>query len=308
MRTPTAAACPVCGGDLGPVELDTIDYASGERFGIRICAVCGLGVTDPQPDDVGRYYPPRYRRFNPIARSALTRFYDARVAGWTHRLGSVGVALDLGCGNGWMIRSLRRHGWRAFGTERSVEALAAARDLPVFVGDADALAADARFDLVIMFHVLEHLSDPVGVLRTWADRLRPGGHLVVAVPNLRSWQGRLFKGRWLHLDAPRHLVHFDRRSLGVALERAGLRAERTSFASMEHDPYGWLQSALDALGFRQNALTRMIVGMDRPTRSIGTTVAMALLAIPLLPLAIVVALVSWPFRAGAVMEVWAARR
>ena len=302
------ATCPVCGGDLRPADRDTIDYATGERFGIRVCRACGLGVTAPRPGDVGRYYPSRYRRFNPIARFALMRFYDARVAGWGRRLGRVGVALDLGCGNGWMIRSLRDAGWRAFGTERSVEALAAARDLPVFVGDADALAAGARFDLVIMFHVLEHLADPVSVLATWAERLGPGGHLVVAVPNFGSWQARLFGGRWLHLDAPRHLVHFDRRSLRVALDTAGLRVERTSFASMEHDPYGWLQSALNVLGFRENALTRMLVGMDRPTRSIPATLAMALLAIPLLPLAVLVALVSWPLRAGAVMEVWAAPR
>jgi SAM-dependent methyltransferase len=300
--------CPVCGGELGSADRDTIDYATGEQFGIRVCRACGLGVTAPQPHDIGRHYPSRYRKFDPLARAVLIRLYDARVAGWSRRLGSAGVALDLGCGNGWMIRSLRRAGWRAFGTERSVEALAAARDLPVFVGDADALATGARFDLVIMFHVLEHLADPVSVLRTWAERLAPGGHLVVAVPNFGSWQARVFRGRWLHLDAPRHLVHFDRHSLSVALDKAGLRVERTSFASMEHDPYGWVQSALNILGFRQNALTRMLVGMDSPARSIGTTVAMVLLAILFLPLALLAALVSWTVGAGALMEVWAVPR
>jgi len=206
-----------------------------------------------------------------------------------------------------MLSALREQGRRVVGTERSVESARPAREngLPVFVGDLSALRQDARFDLIVLFHVLEHLEDPCAALAACAAHLTPTGRIVIAVPNLASWQARVFGPWWFHLDAPRHLVHFSPRALDRAFATIGLQRVRTSFASAEHDPYGWVQSALDRLGFPQNALTRGLMGMNGG--SLLVFVVMAVVSVPVLALGTLLSLATWWAGSGAIMEVWAAR-
>ena len=207
----SAARCPVCGADLGR-GIDAVrDRATGDVFRVLECGQCGFGVTDPIPASLDRYYPARYRLWSPLAAAVLRRLYLRRVAGWRERLPPTGVALELGAGAGWMLRAIRESGWRAFGTERSVAVARIAADAsgsPMIVGELDAVRQGADLDLVVMFHVLEHLADPIGALRDAAARVRLGGTLVLGLPNFGSWQSRVFGRHWLHLDVPRHLCHF----------------------------------------------------------------------------------------------------
>jgi SAM-dependent methyltransferase len=305
----SAETCPVCGGAFERETRGIRDRATGETFRIVRCGRCGFGLTDPVPASLDRYYPVRYRRWSPLAAAVLRRLYLARVDGWRARLPVAGRALELGAGTGWMLRAIRERGWRAFGTERTAEAAriaASASGASVFVGDLDAIRSDAALDLVIMFHVLEHLADPIGALRDVADRLRPGGTLVLGLPNIDSWQARLFGRHWLHLDVPRHLCHFTPASIERALRGAGLRLARIDFRSVEHDPLGWAQSALDRLGFEQQLLLRVITRAERRSGVLATA-ATVLLAIPLLAVGTVAAVASWVSGRGAVMEVWAVR-
>lgn len=208
-----------------------------------------------------------------------------------------------------MLSALREHGWHVVGTERSVEsAHFAAREngVPLFVGDLSALRPAARFDLIILFHVLEHLENPRAALEQCAAHLTPTGRIVIAVPNHSSWQARAFGASWFHLDVPRHLLHFSPRALDRAFAAVGLRRVGTSFVSPEHDPYGWLQSALNRLGFPQNALSRALMGMEGRF-SLPAFIVMAAVSIPILALGTILSLVSWPTGSGAIMEVWAGR-
>jgi SAM-dependent methyltransferase len=207
-----------------------------------------------------------------------------------------------------MLRALRDRGWRVIGTERSVASARSAREengVPVFVGPLAALCPET-FDLIILFHVLEHLKDPRAILRECANLLRPGGTLVVSVPNSESWQARIFSEFWFHLDVPRHLGHFSARALAQATGGAGLSISRVGFASPELDTYGWLQSALNRLGFPQNLLTQTLMRMDAPAswRTLGL---MALLVTPLMVISGALTAASWLMRSGAVLEVWAKR-
>lgn len=284
------------------------DYVTGELFVIARCPSCDVSMTAPVPASLDRYYPMRYRRFSALAEGVLRAFYSWRVRGWLGRLERPGKALEIGCGDGWMLDALRR-GWRVVGIERSVPAARVAsadRGLPVFVGGLEAIRASACFDLIVMFHVLEHLFDPVGTLRACAALLRPGGHIVLALPNSSSWQSRLTGSDWMHLDVPRHLWHFSPGALRTALERAGLRTERFSFVSPEHDPYGWVQSGLNRLGFQQNVLTKLIFGLDLPPPA-SVLVRIGVAMLPLSVAAVILSLMSWLLRAGAIVEVWASR-
>ena len=239
----------------------------------------------------------------------LHGLYLRRVDGWLRRLPPTGLALEVGAGTGWMLRALRERGWRALGNERSLEAALAARaaaGVPIFVGDLGAVRPAPALDLVIMFHVLEHLADPLAELRAVARRLRSGGVLVLGLPNIASWQARLAGRHWMHLDVPRHLCHFTPDSIERALAVSGYRMTRIDFRSYEHDPFGWVQSTLDRLGFEHGLLIKQLTGMKRRSGAF-TTLAALVLAVPLGVVGLVAALASWRAGAGAVMEVWAVR-
>jgi SAM-dependent methyltransferase len=301
--------CPACGGvENGPVVRIARDYVTGERFEVQQCRRCGLGLTFPRPADLGRYYPTTYRQYGRATWTAIRLLYWARVRSWTRAARIRGVALEIGCGDGSMLRMLRDRGWRVVGVERQAAALDVARraGMPVFVGDLRAVRPGA-LDLVVLFQTLEHLADPAGVVRGCAEILRPAGRIVVAVPNFESWQSRVLRCAWFHLDPPRHLTHFSERSLRRLLEATGFRVERVRYTSWEHDPYGWVQSTLNAVGFPVNLLTRWLMGQDRRRLGVIPSLTMLVLAIALIAPAVLLAVVSWVARAGAIVEVQATR-
>lgn len=305
----TDETCQLCGTSEMVTRLDRVpDYITGEEFQIRQCIRCGLEFTSPRPAAIAPYYPAAYRRYAEVASHTLQLLYGAKVRGWLRRLPRPGRALEVGCGAGWMLRTLRDRGWHVLGSERTFEDAAVgatAHHIPMFVGDFEAISPSARFDLIILFQVLEHLAAPVDMLRRSAAVLGQRGVLVVAVPNPASWQARVFGRSWFHLDTPRHQHYFSPGTLAAALESVGLRVVRTRFVSFEHDPYGWVQSALNRLGFRQNLLTRVIMGLDTKGAGVTTLAPMMLLAGVLVVPAVVLSVCSWVAGAGAIVEMWA---
>lgn len=307
-----ATACALCGSaEAVRVISGARDYITGQLFELRHCLRCAFAQTELQSTSLAPFYPVKYRRYSRLTAELLRRLYRWRARRWVARLGRSGMALEIGCGDGWMIGALREQGWQVVGTERSIEsAVIPAREhrVSVFVGELDALRPGARFDAIILFHVLEHMDDPVRVLRRCAALLKPGGMIIAAVPNWGSWQARWFGPSWFHLDVPRHLGHFSRRALSLATERAGLRIARTSYFSLEHDPYGLVQSALNWCGFPQNILTKRLMGMPAEAQSAAGLAAMVALAVLLVIPAGILALAGWCVGTGAVMEVWATKR
>lgn len=132
----------------------------------------------------------------------------------------------MGCGSGEAIVALSAAGWECRGVETSPVAAVAARACGVDVVEAELSAAgfeEGSFDVVRFSHSLEHVADPARELREARRVLRPGGSLVVAVPNFGSLLARVLRSRWFYLDVPRHLWHFERRQLAELVERTGFR-------------------------------------------------------------------------------------
>lgn len=308
--TPTVVAvagCAACGDRRVRREREARDYVTGKVFALVRCEACGVVFTWPRPASLARHYPPRYREYAAPVAAGLRALYRRRVRKWTRDVAGGGRALEVGCGAGWMLAALSERGWRAIGVERTVEQAAFASrvlGVPVIVGGPEALREGPHFDLIFLFQALEHLDRPVVVLRECAERLKPGGRLIVAVPNYGSWQARWAGHGWFHLDVPRHLFHFTPQALAWELRRAGLEPATVSFASWEHDPYGWVQSLENRLGLPQNALTRWIMGLEVPLLAAAASVLLAaLLAVP----AAVLAVASWLARAGAIVEMTAVK-
>jgi 2-polyprenyl-3-methyl-5-hydroxy-6-metoxy-1,4-benzoquinol methylase len=271
----------------------TTDYITRETFHVARCRQCAQVVTLPVPQDPGRYYPAGYygsagqRRF-PAAMEWLQQKLYARRARFVlrHVKGRRASVLDVGCGRGGLLDAFRREGCDVIGTEFSDEACRYARsvlNLPVCIGSLEELRfPDEHFDVVLMWHVLEHISDPRSTVVELARILRPGGVLFIGVPNFASPEARFSKGGWFHLDAPRHLSHHTLDSLQAALNSAGIQTKEVSFFAPEYDCFSVVQSSLNALGLRKNLLYNLLRGgraklfaSDRSVASIFITLLLA---------------------------------
>ena len=307
----TNIACQLCGAtDAHVCMSNAVDDVTGRVFEILECAGCGLAWTTPKPASMDEYYPAVYRHYSGLTLWTLRRLYSWRVRCWARHFPTGGRVLEVGCGDGWMMSALRDRGWQVFASERSLSAAKSASEanqIPVFVGDLDALHSSAQFDLIILFQVLHMAREPIALLRCCAELLANGGTLVIAVPNFASWQARLFGRSWLHLDVPRHQTHFSPEVLRRALERVGFHVVNKRFVSPEHDPYGWVQSALNKMGFRQNLLTRYLMGFRDQHMNTPSVVATILLGGLLIIPSLLLSLYTWTAGTGAIMEFWAAK-
>ena len=147
--------------------------------------------------------------------------------------------LDVGCGNGIFLEFARRAGWQAQGIDFDAEAVACCtrKGLNVKVGGIDALCDQAEcFDWITLSHVIEHVHDPVAVLRACHRLLKPGGGLWIETPNLDALGHHDFGPNWHALDSPRHLILFTRSGLIETLLATGFRGiADTSFRPLYRD-------------------------------------------------------------------------
>jgi SAM-dependent methyltransferase len=137
---------------------------------------------------------------------------------------SGGRLLDIGCGSGALLARFQNLGWQVEGIDVDAAAVAQARlkGLSVRCGTlGEHHYPDNHFDVITLAHVMEHLHDPLGLLRKCHRILKRGGQLVATTPNLNSLGHKLFKQSWMPLDPPRHLYIFSRPALEDLLRRAG---------------------------------------------------------------------------------------
>lgn len=139
-----------------------------------------------------------------------------------------GRLLDVGCGGGAFLQRMRDAGWRVTGTEPDPNAAARLRDrlgFPVFSSVEEVESRPERFDLITLSHVIEHVSDPLAILRQLAALLTPNGQLLITTPNVKGLGARLFGPAWRGLEPPRHFNVFSPQSLAEAVRSAGLRVD-----------------------------------------------------------------------------------
>ena len=135
-----------------------------------------------------------------------------------------GRVLDIGCGNGWFISAMADRGWDAYGYEplsSYAEELSKKLNLKIFSDDDIEKDYDNFFDLVTLNFSLEHLADPKKILRRVKQMLKQGGMISITVPNGEGLEARLFKGKWFHLDPPRHICIFSKELLKSVLDDLG---------------------------------------------------------------------------------------
>jgi len=295
--------CHICGGALRSHFGAVLDPQTRETFAIEECVACGVGQTLVRDADLSRYYGDAYHG----GRHGLTAAYCARrrlqlvarVAGAGRRL------LDVGCGDGTFLLAARKQGWRVAGTEFNA---GIARAAGLDVGETPAQVQEfGPFDCITLWHSLEHMRDPRALLKTLAQSLAPGGVLLVAVPDAGGLQSRAFGPKWFHLDVPRHLYHFGRRSLARLLELSGFRVTHRWYQEFEYDVMGWSQSALNAFMPAPNLFFNALTGRRGGEHGRGWKAAGYVLGVCSLGLAIPLTAVGALLRRGGTL-VFAARR
>ncbi len=145
-------------------------------------------------------------------------------------IGRKGGILDVGCGNGMRIEAFKKLGFsRYYGIEPMEEGYRNAKEikkLPIGQKTLEEFnCPENSFDIITLYHTFEHLHDPVKHLGIIKKILNPEGWLVIEVPNLNSWQARLFKEKWSALDLPRHYFHYTPKNLSNLLSRNGFEVK-----------------------------------------------------------------------------------
>jgi len=275
------------------------------------CGYCGTAVTlAPVParaHEAGAYGGGPPRGAGLVA--PVLRAFDRRRLKQLAQAGGVapGRLLDIGAGRGRFVAQARAAGWYAHGIEPSRRGVEGARALGidlVSVGIDDAEVPAGSLDAASLWHVLEHVEDPGTALERIAGWLRPGGLLVVGVPNLASVQARLGGGRWYHLDVPRHRTHFTVAGLHTLLPTHGLQPVSTRHLLAEHNPFGlWVSLVSRATAvpsWLYHALKR-----NAPLRSRDALITV--LALPLAPVAVLAEAAFGLARRGGTVSVVARR-
>jgi 2-polyprenyl-3-methyl-5-hydroxy-6-metoxy-1,4-benzoquinol methylase len=244
------APCPLCGGSRARPVVQAGDRLAPELpelYTVARCLDCGLAYLRPQPDAdmAGRFYPDSYTGGGRSGRiealeTAYRRRQHGEVVRWlARRRPARGRVLDVGCGAGDLLVALRTDGWSAHGVEPSPPGAAQACEvygLDVVSGRFEqADLQEHSFDVIVFSGVLEHVHDPLGSLRRTRGLLAPGGLVAVLfLPMLESPEARLFGPRWLALDLPRHLTHFEDTTFTVMAARAGLEIVGRETYSRRH--------------------------------------------------------------------------
>ena len=236
--------CPVCSNPATSRALTGKDFlfeTTSRLFTLDACTSCRCLFLNPMPsnNEIAGFYPPSYW-WSPSRPGRLKMLESAyrRIALRDHiafitksAKGRSGLELlDVGCGSGTLLGLLKGHGFHVKGVDFSSEASAVAKrdnGVDVAVGSLEEVHfPDRSFDVVTLFHVMEHVTNPRQVLSEVSRILRPEGVVILQVPNIESWQFKIFGAKWYGLDIPRHVIDYSKNSMLKLLNDSGFLPAR----------------------------------------------------------------------------------
>lgn len=249
-------ACPLCGSTDSRPFIESPDpnpATGGLWFAVVQCQECSLRYTNPRPniDSIGQFYPTDYlphrrlhlkkngtRRWN-VLRPLRGKATERRSLPWHGE----GRLLDFGCGAGGFLARMAEQGWKVTGLDASLLAVKQIREelgLRALQGTLPHPELQPEsFDVITLWCSLEHVHEPRQILQEAHRLLVPGGRILIVVPNIESWPFRWFGPSWFALDLPRHLIHFEPKTLRAMLELSGF--EVGSIRGVRHGE--WLRNS-----------------------------------------------------------------
>lgn len=246
--------CQICNYHEKKPFLEVWDHQREKQFPVVKCSGCGLVSLKEMPSSalLDKYYSDSYHY--KIKEKGLVHLLENNLNQAMHRKhlkkieqhAQKGKLLDLGCGSGYFLKFVQQLGWEVQGVEMSDYAAEIARKQGISVSTksvTEAVFPEEAFDVITMFNVLEHMTNLDEVMANNYRWLKPGGLLVVEVPNVNSIQRKIFGGNWVHWDVPRHIFHFSPETLRKLAEKSGFKViEEYSLPFSSHEVAGWLHS------------------------------------------------------------------
>jgi 2-polyprenyl-3-methyl-5-hydroxy-6-metoxy-1,4-benzoquinol methylase len=228
--------CIICNSSLASYKEPIQDHSiSKERFELVTCGICGMVYTGgvPKEEDCGRYYKSedyvshsdtnkglffsiyhRVRSYMLNRKVALVRSYH-----------SEGKVLDMGCGTGYFVHALNEAGYKTIGIEVDDDARnVGVKKFGIQAHGNDYLLEnklDGPFQIITLWHVLEHLYSPERYMAKFKQNLAKDGVLIIAVPNCSSYDAKHYGSLWAGYDVPRHLWHFEPRTMELWARKNG---------------------------------------------------------------------------------------
>lgn len=214
--------CPLCGQKSISQKFLCEDYlVSHKLFSVYCCDTCRFIFTQnpPPPEEIADYYDSsEYVSHSDTKKGLINAVYHfvrktmiRRKAKLVKKFCSGGTLLDIGCGTGYFAGTMKQKGWEVIGIEPSKTAAEMAKQkFGLTVNPPEALFdfAEKSFDVITLWHVLEHLPNLNETMTQFHKLLKDDGVLVVAVPNADSYDARQYQQHWAAYDVPRHLWHF----------------------------------------------------------------------------------------------------
>jgi SAM-dependent methyltransferase len=312
--------CWVCGTEVHFRRLQVRDADRGtDPYCLSLCSACSSGAVEhpPSPQTLSRHYDASYYgdgegKFAAPLQAILNRSNRARARSIWNSLHCppAPLVLDIGCGRGLLLGELAQMGARGIGLERTaLDSTRGAAGFELRLGElTDQNFPAASFDAVVLWHAFEHLGEPRAALAEIDRIVKPGGLLVIAVPNNASWQARWFGPRWFHLDVPRHLHFFGHAGLLRLLQQHGYEVRWSSTFDAIQNLFGFLQSCLNLLpGCAPNRFYQLMRSGQTPFRIVEMLLWM-FPAFLLLPIALVETACSAARAEGACSIVFASKR
>ncbi len=266
--------CPICNS----TEFDHIitcnDYTVSQNpFNIVGCTQCSFRFTNPRPTNDN--LPEFYKSINYISHSDTKKGFVSQVYHLVRKYTlnqklkllkanvAVGNLLDYGCGTGTFLKQANAKGWNSFGTEpdEGARELSNSNKKLAFGNKQELNAFDPliTFNAITLWHVLEHVTDLPETLNFFKQKLNQNGALIIAVPNYNSYDAKHYKAHWAAYDLPRHLYHFEAKTISQLLAKYGFALHETY--PMKFDSFYVSMLSEKYLSGRINYLKALLVGL-----------------------------------------------
>lgn len=215
------------------VYLKTKDYTlTQESFELLHDPVLDMLITEPQPGNLGKYYESEDYISHTDARKSLVdkMYYTVKRYNLKRKLSLIASytsdkrLLDVGAGTGDFLAMAKKYGWEVTGVEPNELARLKAGEKGIqLLEGLDAVPTGLKFEVITLWHVLEHIPDLEAQISKLVGLLTENGVLVVAVPNFKSYDAKHYKEYWAAYDVPRHLWHFSKKSIQGIFAKQGMK-------------------------------------------------------------------------------------
>ncbi|MDP2526733.1 class I SAM-dependent methyltransferase [Maribacter dokdonensis] len=219
------------------IYLETTDHlVSKEKFRLEYSTETDMLVTQPIPENLSNYYESNnYISHKDEAKTLLEKVYQTvKKIALKRKLELINkyantskTILDIGCGTGEFLITAKKNNWYTVGVEINEAARNKSSKKNITTYKFVEEVKSSQFNIITLWHVLEHLKDLNGTITKISSLLDTDGTLIIAVPNYKSYDANYYKEYWAAYDTPRHLWHFSRKTISTIFEKHNLKVVRT---------------------------------------------------------------------------------